>query len=154
MIGKRQTISWEMGKGHVVCLMNAPPSKIISISWMSYSVPQNLCKCSSPNHLCFCQSWFGHQLCCMTFLGRWANISSLQTGHWWKIKETILPHSFLFFILDFLLDIFFLYISNAIPKVPYTLYPILDWQPSCLLVLLYMWGLVIGAWVTQRCWIL
>jgi hypothetical protein len=34
----------------------------------------------------------------------------------------ILPHSFLFFSL-FLLDIFFIYISSAIPIVPYTLPP-------------------------------
>jgi hypothetical protein len=30
---------------------------------------------------------------------------------------------FFFFFLIFLLDIFFIYISNAIPKVPYTLPP-------------------------------
>jgi hypothetical protein len=32
--------------------------------------------------------------------------------------------SFLFFPPHFLLDIFFIYISNAIPKVPYTPFPI------------------------------
>jgi hypothetical protein len=36
-----------------------------------------------------------------------------------KVKK-LLPF-FSFFFLYFLLDIFFIYISNAIPKVPYTL---------------------------------
>jgi hypothetical protein len=30
----------------------------------------------------------------------------------------------IFFISFFLLDIFFIYISNAIPKAPYTLFPL------------------------------
>jgi hypothetical protein len=43
-------------------------------------------------------------------------------------------HGVFFFLVNilfsFLLDIFFIYISNAIPKVPYTLLPLLAPQPT------------------------
>jgi hypothetical protein len=63
-------------------------------------------------------------------------------GAWkrsWEIKgkQGWFLHCFLYFIL-FLLDIFFIYISNAIPKVPYTL-PCPAPQPShsCFLALAF-----------------
>jgi hypothetical protein len=49
---------------------------------------------------------------------RHRQVTQLVRDH---IAETFAEVSFFIIIILFLLDIFFIYISNAIPKVPYTL---------------------------------
>jgi hypothetical protein len=49
-------------------------------------------------------------------------LSSVQTTFWWSSATKMAPPFLnLFFLKIFLLGIFFIYISNANPKVPHTL---------------------------------
>jgi hypothetical protein len=62
-----------------------------------------------------------HLHVCVCVGGVWVCVCVGGWGCVWGVCVCAGVFLFSFLFLDFLLDIFFIYISNAIPKVPYTL---------------------------------
>jgi hypothetical protein len=75
-----------------------------------------------------CADWQTESPCCPGSLSIQLDEGHQQDGQGQSFPLWSL--SFFFFLLFFLLDIFFIYISNVIPKVPHTLPHLLPYPPT------------------------